>query len=177
MSSHPLPFRLVCLVLLLLGVPLGGQATARQGTVVDTKTTGFVSPLVIEVPLARLRAPEPEPGEVYPFTDQDKFVCEDVSIPLILIRKTVTRSHQVKLHIKTSVFVRPSFDRKVFVRYTVLTGEGTEGPSTEQELSAEEKKVSTDSSTLVLSQAAFEGLFQEGAKGRLKVVMTVVSDR
>lgn len=168
-----IPFKHLALGFLL--TPLMGQITARQGTPADMKQSAFTSPLVIELPLDRLKAPEP--GDAYPFTDQDTFVCDDVSIPLILIRKSIGFSKQVKLNIKTSVYVRPSYDRKVTIRYTLIGADGTPGPVTDQEISAEEKKHSTDSSTLELSKEAFEGLFRGDAHPRLKLVMTVVSDR
>ena len=169
----PIPFKYLALGFLL--TPLMGQITARQGTPADMKQSPFTSPLVIELPLDRLKAPEP--GDAYPFTDQDTFVCDDVSIPLILIRKSIGFSKQVKLNIKTSVYVRPSYDRKVTIRYTLIGADGTPGPVTDQEISAEEKKHSTDSSTLELSKEAFEGLFKGDAHPKLKLVMTVVSDR
>lgn len=165
----------ITLCLTLLALPLLGQVTARQGTVTDTRTSEFTSPLVLELPLEKLNAPAPR--DLYPFTDQDKFVCDDASIPLILIKKTVTRSHQVKLNLKTSVFVRPSYDRKVTIRYTLLAADGTTLAATDQEISAEEKKIGTDSSTLVVSQEAFDNLFKGETHGKLKLVMTVVSDR
>lgn len=154
--------------------PLMGQATARQGTPADLKQGEFTSPLVIELPLDRLR--NPEPGHAYPFTDQDRFVCDGVSIPLILIRASIG-SDQVKLTLKTTVYVRPSHDREVTLRYTLLGGDGTPGLVTEQEISAEEKKYSSDRSTLVLSKAAFEDLFKGEGRPRLKLVMTVAADR
>jgi len=167
--------RLKPLLLGFLLTPLMAQVTARQGTSADVKQSAFTSPLVIELPLDRLKTPEP--GDTYPFTDQDKFVCDDVSIPLILLRKSIGFSKQVKLNLQTTVFVRPSHDRKVTLRYTLLSGDGTPGPTTEQEISAKEKKHRSDSSTLELSQEAFDNLFKGDAHPRLKLVMTVVSDR
>lgn len=161
-------------VLGFLLTPLMGQATARQGTPADLKQGEFTSPLVIELPLDRLRTPEP--GHAYPFTDQDRFVCDGVSIPLILIRTSIG-SDQVKLALKTTVFVRPSHDREVTLHYTLLGGDGTPSLATEQEISAEEKKYSSDQSTLVLSKAAFEDLFKGEGHPRLKLVMTVAADR
>jgi hypothetical protein len=167
------------LVLSLLLTPLMGQSIAQQGTAADLKPNGFTSPMVVELPLDRLKVPEP--GDVYPFTDQDKFVCEDVSIPLILVQKSIGWSKQVKLTIRTTVYVRPSHDRKVTLRYTLVGGDGKLGPMpslvTDQEISAKERKHRSDSSTLELTQEAFDNLFKGEGHPKLKLVMTVASDR
>jgi hypothetical protein len=159
----------------MLVVPLMGQVMARQGTAADLKQSEFSSPIVIEVPLTRLKAQEP--GDFYAFTDQDKFVCDDVSIPIILIKKSINWSKQVELNIKTTVYVRPSFDRKVTLQYSIIQTGSALNLRTLQEISAKEKQNRSDSSTVVLSKDAFEGLLNSENPGMLKLVMTVTPDR
>ncbi len=161
--------------LLLLAAPLLAQVTARQGTPSDLQQSEFASPMVLELPLDKLGTPEL--GDVYSFTEQDKFVCDDVSLPIILIRKSVNRSKQVVLSIKTTAYVRPSYDRKVTIDYSILRDGVTLGAHSVQEISAKEKENRTDSSTLVLSGEAFESLFKDGSHGRLKLVVVVTPDR
>lgn len=159
----------------LLAVPMLAQVTARQGTPADLKQSEFASPMVLELPLDKLKVPEL--GNVYALTDQDKFVCEDVSIPVILIRKSINRSKQVELNIKTTVYVRPSFDRKVTIHYSIVMGPNALKARTVQDISAKERQNRSDSSTLVLSGEEFDGLFKGEHPGKLKLVMTVEPDR
>jgi len=167
--------RLGCLFLTMLVLPLTGQVTAKQGTAADLKQSAFASPMVIEVPLDRLK--DPEPGNVYPFTAQDQFVCDDVSIPLILITKSTTWSKRVKLSIKATAYVRPSYDRRVLIQCSILGGSGKTNPVTELQISAKEKQNRSDSSSLELSQDEFDTLFTGDSHGKLKLVMTVTPDR
>lgn len=166
--------------LFALSAPLGAQVTARPATPADLaapadpKRGEFTSPLVLEVPLDRLQAPAP--GDLYPFTEQDQIVCEGVSIPLILIRKATVRSGQVQLRIQTSVRVRPSFDRKVVLRHSIVQGPEVVSRGADLELSAEEKKATTGSLTLSLAKEVFDGLFRGDSRGKLKLVMTVSAD-
>jgi len=159
----------------MLVAPLMGQAIARQGTPADFKQSEFSSPMVIELPLVKLKTTEL--GDVYSFTDQDKFICDDVSIPIILIKKSINWSKQVELNIKTTVYVRPSFDRKVTLQYSIIQAGSALNLRTIQEISAKEKQNRSDSSTLVLSKDAFEGLLNSENPGKLKLVMTVAPDR
>jgi hypothetical protein len=163
------------LLISVLAVPLMGQATARQGTPADLNQSEFTSPMVIEIPLDRLKSPEP--GNTYAFTDQDKFVCEDVSIPLIVLKKSTNWSNQVELNLKTTVYVRPSFDRKVTIQYSILKAGSALNGRTTQEISAKEKQYRSDSSTLVISKDDFDNLLKGESAGKLKLIMTVVSDR
>ncbi len=163
------------LFLTMLVLPLAGQITAKQGTAADLKQSSFSSPMVIEVPLERLK--EPELGNVYPFTAQDQFVCDDVSIPLILITKSTTWSKRVKLLIKATAYVRPSYDRKVLIQCSIIGGQAKISTVTELQISAKEKQNRSDSSSLELSQDEFDTLFKGDSHGKLKLVMTVTPDR
>lgn len=86
--------RFNAILLSLLALPLAAQITARQGSAQDLKQGEYSSPMVIELPLERLK--DDAPGGVYSFTDQDKFVCEDVSIPLIIIKKSGSSRNSVR---------------------------------------------------------------------------------
>jgi hypothetical protein len=167
--------RIGFLFVTLLALPLLGQAVAKQGSVADLKQSEFSSPLVIELPLARLKLEEP--GNVYPFTDQEKFVCDGVSLPLILITKSTTWSKRVKLTIKATAYVRPSFDRKVAVLCSISDGTSVIGAVTELQISAKEKQYRSDSGSWELSKEAFDNLVKGDSPGRLKLVMTVTPDR
>ena len=163
------------LLMTMLVLPVMGQVTAKQGTIADLKHSAFSSPMVTELPLDRLKIEEP--GNVYPFTDQDQFVCDDVSIPLIVITKSVTWSNRIKLLIKTTVFVRPSFDRKVTIQCSIVGGASPIHAMTELEISAKEKQRRSDSSSLEISKEEFDNLFKGDNHGKLKLVMTVTPDR
>jgi hypothetical protein len=161
--------------MLMLVLPVMGQVSVKQGTLADLKHSEFSSPMVVELPLDRLKVEEP--GGVYPFTDQDKFVCDDVSIPLILLTKSTTWSKGIKLRIQATVFVRPSYDRKVTIQCSLVGGPGTPQTVTMLEISAKEKQRRSDSGSLELSKEAFEQLFKGDNPAKLKLVMTVTPDR
>lgn len=163
------------LCMTILALPLLGQVTAKQGSAADLKQSEFSSPMVIELPLARLKAEEP--GNVYPFTDQNQFVCDGVSLPLILITKSTTWSKRVKLTIKASAYVRPSFDRKVIIQCSLIAGTGLLGTVTELEISAKEKQYRSDSASVEISREEFDDLVKGDGSGKLKLVMTVTPDR
>jgi hypothetical protein len=168
----------ICLntiLLSLLALPLTGQITARQGSAQDLKQSEYSSPMVLELPLDRLK--DDSPGGVYSFTDQDKFVCDDVSIPLITIKKSVTLSKRIKLTIKATTYVRPSYDRNVIIQCSIINNASTLKHVQELQFSAEEKKYQSDSTSIELSREEFDSLFAGDAHGKLKLVMTVASDR
>ncbi len=164
-----------CLFLTMLVLPLQGQATAKQGSMADLKQSEFSSPLVIELPLSRLKVEEP--GNAYPFTDQETFVCDGVSLPIILITKSTTWSKRVKLTIKATAYVRPSFDRKVTIQCSISGSTGGMGTVAVLQISAKEKQYRSDSESLELSQAEFDSLLKSDSPGKLKLVMTVTPDR
>lgn len=163
------------LFIAILALPLAGQVTARQATAADLKQGDFTSPMLIELPLDRLQADEF--GNVYPFTEQDKFVCDDVSLPLVLITKSITWSKRIKLSIKATAFVRPSFDRKVTIQCSILGASGVISTGAELEISAKEKQNRSDTASLELSKEAFDSLFKGDSHGKLRLVMTVAPDR
>jgi hypothetical protein len=152
-----------------------GQVIAKQGTAADLNQSEYSSPMVIELPLDRLKVEEP--GNVYPFTDQDKFVCDGVSLPIILITKSTTWSNRVKLTIKATAYVRPSFDRKVAIQCSINGGPSVISTVTELQISAKEKQNRSDSSSLEISKEEFDSLLKGDSHGRLKLVMTVTPDR
>ena len=168
-------FRNLGLFLTLLVSPLMGQVIAKQGSEADLKQGEFSSPMVIELPLDRLKVEEP--GNTYPYTDQDKYVCDGVSLPLILITKSTTWSKRVKLTIKATAYVRPSYDRKVRVQCSIIGGARAINTITELEISAKEKQNRSDSSSLEISKEEFDNLFKGENPGKLKLVISVTSDR
>lgn len=159
-----------------LALPLAAQVSARQGSETENAPGEFTSPMVLELPLEKLG--KEDPAGLYTFTEQQKFVCEDVSLPLVVVRKVIDpKAKRVTLKIESSVYVRPSYDRKVTLRYTVLSdGQPLPGVS-DQEISAKEKKYRTDRSSLDLPLEAFERMMKGEAKGVLKVVLRVTPDR
>jgi len=167
--------RIGCLLLSMLVLPLMGQVTAKQGTAADLKQSEFSSPMVIELPLDRLKVEEP--GNLYPFTDQDKFICDGVSLPIILITKSTTWSNRVKLTIQATAYVRPSFDRKVTIQCSINGGTSVISTVTELQISAKEKQNRSDSSAFEISKEEFDNLFKGETHGKLKLVMTVTPDR
>jgi len=166
--------RIGCLLLTMLASPLMGQVIAKQGTAADLKQSEFSSPMVIELPLDRLKTEEP--GNVYPFTEQDKYVCDGVSLPVILITKSTTWSNQVKLTIKATAYVRPSFDRKVTIQSSIIGETGVISTVAELQISAKEKQNRSDSASLEIAKEAFDHLLKGESHGKLKLVMTVAPD-
>jgi len=161
---------------ILLAMPLAGQAVVRQGTLTDLAHSVFTSPMVIELPLDRLKGDET--GGIFPFTDQDKYECDDVTLKMILIKKSTRGGGAiVRLNIESSVFVRPSYDRKVSLHFSIISAGKTLEQTTDQEIAAKEKKLRSETSDLELSKEEFEGLFVGQPHGILKVVMTVAPDK
>lgn len=168
--------RMRCLAPLLLVLPLLGQVAARQGTVADVQPSEFSSPMVLELAMDKLKTGELV--DLYSFTGLEKFVCDDASLPLVVIRKTINPSaKRVELKIESTVYVRPSYDRKVNLRYSIISAGKALPAVTEHQVSAKERKYRSDSSTLILTKDEFDNLFQDDHHGVLKVVMTVLPDR
>ncbi|MBI1754627.1 MAG: hypothetical protein HY014_18610 [Acidobacteria bacterium] len=159
----------------LIGFPLIGQMVARQGTEADLKQSEFTSPMVVELPLDRLR--NQELGDIYPFSDQGKFVCDDVTLPVIVITKSKTWSKQVKLSIKVTAFVRPSYDRKVSIQCMLLDSSEKKVTGAEMEISAKEKQYRSDTASLLIPQSEFDNLLKPDGHPKLKFIVTVASDK
>ena len=162
------------LLLMMVVPPLMGQVIAKQGTAADLNLSEYSSPMVIELPLDRLKVEEL--GNIYPFTDQDKFFCDGVSLPVILITKSTTWSNRVKLTIKATAFVRPSFDRKVAIQCSISDGTKVISTVTVLQISAKENQNRSDSASLEISKAEFDNLLKSDSHGILKLVMTVTPD-
>ena len=164
------------LALVMLAMPLAAQTVARQATPADLRQGEFHSPMVFELPFKGL-SPD-APGGFYSFTDQEKFICDDVSLTMVLVKASVDPGAKtVRLKITSTVFVRPSFDRKVGLHYAVLSAGATLEGGSDQDISAKERKFRSDSSTLDLPLDRFNALFLPNNPGVLKVVMTVTPDR
>jgi hypothetical protein len=168
-------FKYLGLALFLSIVPLLGQVIVKQGSDADLKQGEFTSPMVIELPLDRLKLEEP--GNFYPFTDQEKFVCDGVSLPIVLITKSTTWSKRIRLTIKATTYVRPSYDRKVRIQCSIIGGSITIAKIAELEISAKEKQNRSDSASIEISSDEFDNLFKGESHGKLKLVMTVTPDR
>lgn len=92
-------------------------------------------------------------------------------------QKSVTLSKRIKLSIKATTYVRPSYDRNVIIQCTLLKGASVLKHIQELQLSAEEKKHQSDSTSVELSREEFESLFAGDNPGRLKLVLSVTPDR
>jgi hypothetical protein len=104
-------------------------------------------------------------------------VCDGVSLPLILISKSTTWSKRIKLTLKASAYVRPSFDRKVAILCSLNAGTSRVGTVAELQISAKEKQHRSDSASIEISKDEFDTLIKGDNPGMLKLVMTVTPDR
>ena len=75
------------------------------------------------------------------------------------------------------LYLRPSFDRRVILRYSLVQGGKVLAAAPEQLISAKENKYRSENSTLLISKEAFEQWFQGEGRGILKVVVIVEPDR
>lgn len=163
------------LCLLLLAAPLAAQATARQGDSSEARKNEYSSPMVVELSMNRLR--KDEYGGLYPFTDQAKFICDDVNLPLMLVKRTNTWSKTVELNIQTTTYVRPSYDRMVTLDFRFLQGEKEVKSFLGQRIPSKEKKQRSGSIDLIFTKAEFEGLLKGTEDLKLLIRVAVESDK
>lgn len=167
----------ICLNLcfLLLATPMAAQATAQQGVNSESRENEFRSPMVVELSLNRLR--KDEYGGLYPFTEQAKFICDEVNLPLLLVKRTNTWSKTVELNLKATTYVRPSYDRMVTLDFRILKGGIEVKSALGHQIPSKEKKQRSGSVDLVFAKEEFEELLKGAEDLKLLIRMTVVSDK
>lgn len=160
---------------LALSSALSAQVVARQGDPAESPLQEFKSPMVLELPLKDFQALADETGK--DFKEVRKFYCEDLAISQLVVSKKEDsrrgKSPEVRLDIRGSVWVRPSYDRLATIRFDVVNGDERFATTQVFQINAEEGKTRPFSATLRFDAGEFERLFTAGDSPLLRVTVTV----
>lgn len=165
------------LLILLLVHPawLASQVTARQGTPSESPLKEFQSPMILDLPLQSLR--DLPWQALKDFKEVRTYYCDDLVLSqLVVVKKEDKHRGQpsgVRLEIRGSVSVRPSYDRRAILRFDAVKGEERVAMVQLSQISAEEGKTRPFAAVLRLPPGAFERLFAEGPEPLLRVTVTV----
>jgi hypothetical protein len=125
------------LALALFAAPALAQIVARQGEVPAVKQ--FASPMVLELPLLDLAtAPKGTTRQFGP--EIRNFVCVDVSLVELAVRRRSGRKGSVTLDLSGDLSVRPSHDKRVDLEFQVMAGTAVLGAKKLSDIDAEERR-------------------------------------
>jgi len=150
MTSERTFFRWIVLGSLMAGV-IGnsaalGQVSARQGARADDplgaiEQTDFESPMVIELPLTGL-APSPGGTPVSAGDKIGKFRCDSISVSSLVVTESTSKTSEI-VTVKMVLRDPPGRDKRVGVRYQLLSREKVIGEIVERDIETEEDDVSS----------------------------------
>ena len=165
------------LAALLLGAPaLRAQAVARQGTAADLPFNELKSPLVVELPFEAFEGMKD--GDTKTFTDQAKYVCDDVMLDKIKVKKKVKDGGSlVRLVITIDITVRPSYDRAVDLRFVLMKGQLPLATQDLRQFRTPEDRTRMAEVKLDIAMDTFRRAFEGPEKPILKVVLAVSANR
>lgn len=163
-------------LLALAPVPMAAQAVVRQGTTEDLPFNVLKSPMLLELPFGDFAAMKDGGSKMY--TDQAKYVCDDVILEKIKIKKKIKDGGQlIRLVITSDIYVRPSYDRAVDLRFTLLKGTSSTASTDLRQVPTKEQRTKEVDAQLELSADAFDRLFSGPDQPVLKVVLAVSANR
>ena len=162
-------------LLTLAAASLAAQVVARQGDPAESPLQEFKSPMVLELPLKDFRdLPE---GTGRDFKEVRRFYCEDVVLSQLVVspRKESRRgkSPLVRLDIRGTLSVRPSFDRLATLRFDLINGEERFSTIQVPRINAEEGKTRTFSTSMSLEEVEYERFFSTGDNPRFQITVAV----
>jgi hypothetical protein len=156
---------------------LEAQVTARQGDAAASPQQEFQSPMILDLPLHDLRSLPIGTG--FTFKEVTKFYCEDVVLSQLVIAKNKDRGKPpgLRLEIRGSVSVRPSYDRWTHLRFELLRGETQIASTVIFRLSTEEGLTTPFRTELKLDAEQVERLYAPGETPvSLRVTVTVADN-
>lgn len=131
--------------------------------------------MVLELPLKDFR--ELPEGTGRDFKEVRRYYCEDVVLSQLVVspRKEDRRGKTplVRLDVRGSVSVRPSFDRLATLRFDLINGEERFSTTQVPRINAEEGKTRTFSTSLSLDEEEYERFFATGDNPRLQITVAV----
>ena len=170
------PLYLLVLVPLLTSPVLStAQVVARQGAPAEASPQDFQSPMVLDLPIKDFQYLAPGNGK--DFMEVRKYYCEDLVLSQLVVTKQ-RGSHRgkppgLKLGIRGSISVRPSYDRLATLRFDLVKGEKHFATAQIFRINAEEGKTQSFSTSLLLEAEELDRLFAEGEPAFLRVTVTV----
>src|SRR5262245_32615470 len=117
-------FAIAVLVLFVVSAGLQAQVVARQGDPSESPLQEFKSPMILDLPLKDFQVLPFGSGK--DFKEVRKYYCEDLVLSQLMVMKK-DDSHRgkppgVKMEIRGSASVRPSYDRMTTLRFDVVKG-------------------------------------------------------
>jgi hypothetical protein len=166
---------LVAMILAASTALVSGQVVARQGAA--STETEFRSPMVLELPFGVIAHLAPSSGKKFP--EVEKYVGDDTSLRSLLVTriKDAPAKGSARFTISGSVYVRPSYDRVVRLRFSILNGTRVVGSTETPELDSEERELTPFQAELSIPTSELKAFSDKGAKATLQVIVTVADNR
>lgn len=160
------------LVSSLLAIPLQAQVTARQGSAAE-EMQEFESPMLLDLELPNLALLSV--GESHTFSGLRRFVCDDASVPRLLIKKPKQkkRGDKVEFHIEGTVYVRESHDRFVYLEFRIVQDDQPQAIARVSKLEVEEAEAKSFHTRLLIDREQLEHLFSADAEPKLTILVSV----
>lgn len=168
-------YLLVLISLLASPAFLTAQVVARQGTPAESPLEEFKSPMVLDLPIQDFKDLARNTGK--DFKEVRKYYCDDLVITQLIVTKREESKRGkppvIRLDIRGSIAVRPSYDRLAILRFDVVKSEKRFATAQVSQIDAEEGKTRTFATSLRLEAEDFDLLFAEGEPPLLRVTVTV----
>ena len=173
------PPLLLLSLILAHSLSLHAQVTARQGDPSESAAREFKSPMILDLPLKDFQRLTSGSGK--DIKEVQKYYCDDLTISRLVITKK-EESHRGKpsglhLEIDGSLYVRPSYDRLVTLRFDAVKGEDRLATIQVSDISVGEGRTKGFKADLYVHPAALDRLFAEGMPALLRVVVTVQDNK
>ena len=159
-----------------LELGVGDAATSSGFVRVDDlpRQTGPVDrppPLRLELDLAGVYELPADKRSAWYSSKLRLFYSDGVSIPVVQVKKKLDKDSFVTLEFQVSVAVQLSYDRMISMEMQLLA-EGFDGWRRQETFEVEEGHIRQRRYYLRLSDRAFEGVFGEAARPRLRFVVS-----
>lgn len=162
--------------LLAASLPALAQVTARQGEA--PAETQFTSPMLLTLPLPAREAWEVD--RTHTFREPRKFVCDDVVVLAITLRRVRSRAptpaEDITVDLEILLLVRPSHDKLVTLDMDFVRGETTVVNARPREVEVEENRVKTVKTRRVIPAGHFAELFMTEETPALRISVSVQDD-
>lgn len=159
-----------------LPVAAKAQVVAYQGEAKPEPVKEFESPMVLEVPVSGLGSLPPRAARNFGAQLRD-YVCDDVKIHTLSVRKGRTRKRQGRLEtsldLEVMLYVRPSYDRLVDLHFSFIKEDEVVLQARKNQIDAEEGYYPKFKHTFKLPVDEFERIFNQEPVPKLKIKMSV----
>ena len=164
---------------LLLACPaVQGQVTARQGTPPPPQQMHFESPMILDLPFPNVTSLEA--GSSLRLAEVYKYICDQhVLLRGLIVEKRYKgprRARSLELVMAGQAFVAESYDRRIDIGLTILSGDSQIATQVLRNLKAEEKHATPFAIVVPVDEQKLRTAYAAAKQPTLQLTVTVRDD-